>query len=45
MEAIAQICDAHLTEKFVLGTNFTGSSMMDTLKDVTSIQDTYSNVS
>lgn len=34
MEAVAQICDAHLTSGFELGDNITSGEMINVLKDV-----------
>lgn len=34
MEAVAQICDAHLTDSFELGKNFTDYSIFDIIQDV-----------
>lgn len=34
MEAVAQICDAHLTGDFKLGDNFTDESIFDIIQDV-----------
>lgn len=34
MEAVAQICDAHLTDGFELGENFTTSEIIDVIKEV-----------
>lgn len=34
MEAIAQICDAHLTDSFQLGENFTSHEIIDVIKEV-----------
>lgn len=34
MEAVAQICDAHLTDGFELGENFTNSDIIDVIKEV-----------
>lgn len=34
MEAVAQVCDAHLTNNFKLGQNHTGSEIIDILREV-----------
>lgn len=34
MEAVSQVCDAHLTSYFELGTNHTDHTIFDTLRDV-----------
>lgn len=37
MEAVAQICDAHLTSLFQLGSNNTGREIIDILREVMKI--------
>lgn len=34
MEAVAQVCDAHLTDGFELGVNHTGNDIIDTLREI-----------
>lgn len=34
MEAVTQICDAHLVDNFKLGTNFTDASIFDIIQEV-----------
>lgn len=34
MAAVSQICDAHLTDNFELGTNFTDNRIYEVLKEI-----------
>lgn len=34
MEAVSQICDAHLTDAFKLGENLTSSAIIEILREV-----------